>query len=70
MPKSAQPNAKKMIHEMYMSSTKETALKAYEKFLQHYSAKYPAGWKKTRNSSSVSMISLQSIGRTYEQQLR
>lgn len=45
MPKSVQPNAKKMIHEMYMSPTKETALKAYEEFLRHYSAKYPAACK-------------------------
>ena len=45
MPKSVQPNAKKMIHEMYMSPTKATALKAYEEFLRHYSAKYPAACK-------------------------
>ena len=40
MPKSVQPNAKRMIHEMYMSPTKETALKGYDEFLAHYSAKY------------------------------
>lgn len=40
MPKSVQPNAKRMIHEMYMSPTKEAALKAYDEFLAHYSAKY------------------------------
>lgn len=40
MPKSVQPNAKRMIHEMYMSPTKETALKAYDEFLAHYSGKY------------------------------
>ena len=34
MPKSVQPNAKRMIHEMYLSPTKETALKAYEEFLK------------------------------------
>lgn len=45
MPKSVQPNAKKMIHEMYMSPTKETALRAYEEFQRHYSAKYPAACK-------------------------
>lgn len=45
MPKSVQPNAKRMIHEMYLSPTKETALKAYEEFLSHYSAKYPAACK-------------------------
>lgn len=45
MPKSVQPNAKKMIHEMYLSPTKETALKAYDEFLRHYAAKYPAACK-------------------------
>jgi transposase-like protein len=45
MPKSVQPNAKRMIHEMYLSPTKETALKAYDEFLAHYSAKYPGATK-------------------------
>lgn len=45
MPKSVQSNAKRMIHEMYMSPTKDTALKAYEEFIKHYSAKYPAACK-------------------------
>lgn len=45
MPKSVQPNAKRMIHEMYMSPTKEKALKAYGEFLTHYSAKYPGACK-------------------------
>ena len=45
MPKSVQPNAKRMTHEMYLSPTKEMALKAYEEFLQHYTAKYPAACK-------------------------
>ena len=45
MPKSVQANAKRMIHEMYMSPTKDAALKAYEEFLKHYSAKYPAACK-------------------------
>lgn len=45
MPKSIQPNAKRMIHEMYMSPTKETALKAYDEFLAHYSAKYSGATK-------------------------
>ncbi len=40
MPKSVQANAKRMIHEMYMSPTKKKALKAYDDFLAHYSAKY------------------------------
>lgn len=45
MPKSVQSNAKRMIHEMYLAPTKNTALKAYDEFLQHYTAKYPASCK-------------------------
>jgi len=45
MPKSVQVNAKRMIHEMYMSPTKEKALKAYDEFLAHYSAKYSGACK-------------------------
>jgi len=46
MPKSVQPNAKRMIHEMYMSPTKAKALKAYDEFLAHYSAKYSGATKR------------------------
>ena len=45
MPKSVQPNAKRMIHEMYLSPTKDASLKAYGEFLKHYSAKYPHACK-------------------------
>jgi transposase-like protein len=45
MPKSVQPNAKRMIHEMYLSPTKEAALKSYEEFLKLYTAKYPGACK-------------------------
>lgn len=45
MPKSVQSNAKRMIHEMYLSPTKDIALKACEEFLNHYSAKYPHACK-------------------------
>lgn len=45
MPKSVQPNVKRMIHEMYLSPTKAAALKAYEEFLQLYTAKYPGACK-------------------------
>jgi len=41
MPKSVQPYAKKLIHEMYLSPTKEKALSAYRRFLSEYEAKYP-----------------------------
>jgi transposase-like protein len=41
MPKSIQPKAKSMIHEMYMAATKESALKAYDHFIQTFEPKYP-----------------------------
>jgi len=41
MPKSIQPKAKSMIHEMYMAATKESALKAYDHFINTFEPKYP-----------------------------
>lgn len=41
MPKSVQTGAKKMIHEMYLSPTKEAGLKVFEDFISLYEAKYP-----------------------------
>ena len=41
LPKSIQPKAKSLIHEMYMAPTKEKALKAYDHFVEVYEAKYP-----------------------------
>ncbi len=41
MAKSVQPDAKKLIHEMYLSPTKEAALKALGDFESQYEAKYP-----------------------------
>ncbi len=40
MPKRIQPNAKRMIHEMYLSPTKKDALEAYDAFMNLYSVKY------------------------------
>ena len=40
MPKSIQGNAKKLIHEMYLSPSKKEALKIYQSFLNLYSDKY------------------------------
>lgn len=40
-PRSVQSYAKKLIHEMYLSPTKEKALAAYRRFLTEFSAKYP-----------------------------
>ena len=36
MPKSIQPKAKSMIHEMYMAATKQDALKAYDHFIYSF----------------------------------
>ena len=41
MPKSVHDYAKKLLHEMYMSSTKEKGLKAFDAFMRLYEAKYP-----------------------------
>lgn len=41
LPKSVHPDAKKMIFEMYMSPTKEIALKALDAFEKQFQAKYP-----------------------------
>lgn len=41
LPKSVQGSAKPLIHEMYMSPTKEDALKIFDRFLNLYDAKYP-----------------------------
>ena len=42
MPKSVQPSAKKLIHEMYMAPCEAEALKAFNSFLETYEARYPA----------------------------
>lgn len=39
LPKSVQPYAKRLIHEMYLSPTRETAQNAYKRFLSEFSAK-------------------------------
>ena len=41
MPKSQQPSAKAMLHEIWMSATKEDATKAFDRFIATYQAKYP-----------------------------
>ena len=41
LPKSVQPSAKELIHQMYMAPKKEIALGAYDEFLRCYQAKYP-----------------------------
>ena len=41
MPKSVQPDAKKLIHEMYLSPTRKAAKAAFDSFQTVYGAKYP-----------------------------
>jgi len=53
LPKSVQPYAKKLIHEMYLSPTKETALAAYARFLSEYEAKYPKATACLRKDEEV-----------------
>ncbi len=41
MPKSVQPDAKKLIHEMYLSPTLKDAKSAFKEFKKRYAAKHP-----------------------------
>jgi putative transposase len=41
MPKRLQPQAKAMLHEIWMSDTRENANRAFDLFLETYQAKYP-----------------------------
>lgn len=41
MPKSVQPDAKKLIHEMYLSPTRSDAKSAFNEFVKRYGAKHP-----------------------------
>ena len=41
MPKSVQPDAKKLIHEMYLSPTRADAKAAFKEFKRRYAAKHP-----------------------------
>jgi transposase-like protein len=41
LPKRSQPHAKKLLHEMYLAGTRAQALKAYERFVDEYAAKWP-----------------------------
>ena len=41
LPKSQQPSAKAMLHEIWMSATKDDAVKAFDRFIATYQAKYP-----------------------------
>ncbi len=41
LPKRVQPEAKSLIHEMYLAPTKQDALKSFARFVCAYQAKYP-----------------------------
>ncbi len=41
LPKSAQPNAKKALHEIWQAETRQNAEKAFDFFVSTYEAKYP-----------------------------
>jgi len=45
MAKSVQVDAKSMIHDMYMSPTKEERMKAMDRFISLYEVKYPKACK-------------------------
>lgn len=45
MPKSVQPRAKELIHEMYKALEKTQALKSFDCFLSTYEARYPKACK-------------------------
>ena len=53
LPKSVQPYAKKLIHEMYLAPTKEKALAAYRRFLSEFEAKYPKATECLRKDEDV-----------------
>lgn len=45
LPKSVQPSAKSLIHEMYMAPKKEDAIRAFRSFLETYEDRYPGACK-------------------------
>jgi transposase-like protein len=45
LPKSVQPSAKELIHEMYLAPTEKQAREAFAHFKELYEAKYPNAWK-------------------------
>jgi len=53
LPRSVQPYAKKLIHEMYLAPTKEKARAAYRRFLSEFEAKYPKATECLRKDEDV-----------------
>jgi putative transposase len=52
-PKSLQPAAKDKIHQMYLSPTRETAMKAFDAFISLYDAKYPKACECLRKDQDI-----------------
>ena len=53
LPKTLQPTAKDKIHQMYLAPTQESALKAFDAFLDLYQAKYPKACECLRKDKDV-----------------
>ena len=53
LPKTLQPAAKDKIHQMYLAPTRESALKAFDAFLDLYDAKYPKACECLRKDKDV-----------------
>lgn len=53
LPKSAQPYAKKLIHDMYLAPNKKDALVAYNRFLSEFEPKYPKATECLRKDKDV-----------------
>jgi putative transposase len=53
LPKTLQPAAKDKIHQMYLAPTAESALKAFDAFLDLYDAKYPKACECLRKDKEV-----------------
>jgi putative transposase len=53
LPKTLQPAAKDKVHQMYLAPTKESALKAFDAFLNLYDAKYPKACECLRKDKDV-----------------
>lgn len=53
LPKTLQPTAKDKLHQMYLAPTRESALKAFDAFLDLYDAKYPKACECLRKDKDV-----------------
>jgi transposase-like protein len=56
MPKSVQKHAKGMLHEMYMAATKQSALRAFDSFLDLYESKYPKACECLKKDKEVLFV--------------